>query len=297
MLEINLHKTLQAAHGTMQLAIDVNVEAGKIITLYGESGAGKTSILRMIAGLLLPEQGRLVVNKEVWYDSNKKIWRKPQQRRIGYVFQDYALFPNMTVRQNLEFALPKATKKQSSASTQNVIEELIDIVALQELQHRKPATLSGGQKQRVALARALVTQPEILLLDEPLSALDHAMRQKLQDYLLELHQKFNNTILLVSHEVSEVFKVSHQVLVLEQGRITRQGTPTEIFTPRQVSGKFQLIGKVLEIVPQDVVFLVVILIGSQVIKVVANNNDVIDLNPGDQVLVASKAFNPLIQKV
>lgn len=291
MLEINLHKTLQAAQGSMKLAIDVSIETGKIITLYGESGAGKTSILRMIAGLLMPEQGRLVVNKEVWYDAGNKIWRKPQLRRIGYVFQDYALFPNMTVRQNLEFALPKTNKEPT------VIEELIEIVALQELQHRKPATLSGGQKQRVALARALVTQPEILLLDEPLSALDHTMRQKLQDYLLELHQKFNNTIILVSHEVSEIFKVSHQVLVLEQGRITRQGTPTEIFAPRQVSGKFQLVGKVLEIVPQDVVFLVLILIGSQVIKVVANDNDVIDLNPGDQVLVASKAFNPIIKKV
>ncbi|OJJ14408.1 molybdenum ABC transporter ATP-binding protein [marine bacterium AO1-C] len=294
MLEIKLHKTLQAAQGPMNLAIDVKIEAGQIVTLYGASGAGKTSILRMLAGLLLPEQGRLVINGRVWYDGAKKLWLKPQQRTIGYVFQDYALFPNMTVRQNLEFALPKKTSKQQQ---QSLIEELIGIVALQELQHRKPSTLSGGQKQRVALARALVTQPEVLLLDEPLSALDQAMRQKLQDYLLELHQKFQNTIILVSHEVSEIFKVSHQVLVLEAGKIIRQGTPTQIFTRQQVSGKFQLVGKVLQIIKEDVVYIVLVLIGNQVIKVVANNDDVQGLQTGDRVMVASKAFNPLIQKI
>ncbi|HAS41975.1 MAG TPA: molybdenum ABC transporter ATP-binding protein [Microscillaceae bacterium] len=297
MLEIKLHKTLQAAHGPMQLAIDVNIEAGQIVTLYGASGAGKTSILRMMAGLLMPEQGRLVVNGDIWYEADQKLWRKPQQRPIGYVFQDYALFPNMTVRQNLEFALPKKSAKDTKRRQQSLIEELIEIVALQELQHRKPTTLSGGQKQRVALARALVTQPEVLLLDEPLSALDQAMRQKLQDYLLELHQKFKNTILLVSHDVGEIFKVSHQVLVLEAGQITRQGTPAQIFTRQQVSGKFQLVGKVLEIIREDVVYIVSVLIGNQVIKVVANDDDVAGLQPGDQVMVASKAFNPLIQKI
>jgi len=297
MLEIKLHKTLQAAQGPMHLAIDVNIEAGQIVTLYGASGAGKTSILRMLAGLLTPEQGRLVVNRETWYDTTQKVWLKPQKRPIGYVFQDYALFPNMTVRQNLEFALPKNKQKNTNKSPQSLIEELIDIIALQELQHRKPTTLSGGQKQRVALARALVTQPEVLLLDEPLSALDQAMRQKLQDYLLELHRKFQNTVLLVSHDVGEIFKVSNQVLVLEAGQITRQGTPAQIFTRQQVSGKFQLIGKVLEVIKEDVVYIVSVLIGSQVIKVVANEDDVQGLQPGDRVIVASKAFNPLIQKI
>ena len=311
MLEIKLHKTLQAAQGPLHLNVDVNIEAGQIVTLYGASGAGKTSILRMLAGLLVPEQGRVVLNGAVWYDAAQKYWRKPQQRSIGYVFQDYALFPNMTVRQNLEFALPARKKtalrwvknsrknhrtKMPKDQTQ-LIDELIEIVALQALQHRKPTTLSGGQKQRVALARALVTQPDVLLLDEPLSALDQGMRLKLQDYLLELHQRFQNTIILVSHEVSEIFKVSDQVLVLADGQITQQGTPSQIFTHRQVSGKFQLVGKVLTIIQEEVVYIVSVLIGNQVIRVVANEDDVLDLQPGDQVMVASKAFNPLIQKI
>lgn len=294
MLSIHLHKTLLAAQGKMALTIDTQIQSGIITTLFGESGAGKTSVLRMIAGLLKPDNGRLVVNGKVWYDAAKRIWLKPQQRSIGYVFQDYALFPNMTVRQNLEFAF--ASKKERHQN-QPVIEELISLVALQELQHRKPATLSGGQRQRVALARALVTQPDLLLLDEPLSALDQTMRQKLQNYLLRLHQKFNTTILLVSHEVGEIFKVSHQVLVLEQGRITRQGTPAQVFSHHQVSGKFQLTGKVLQIDKEDVVHLVSVLIGNQIIKVIADESDITNLGIGDEVLVASKAFNPLIKKI
>lgn len=293
MLELHLHKTLLAAGGSMSLKIQTQIPTGQITALFGPSGVGKTSILRMIAGLLKPENGQIIVNGQTWYSSKQKIWLKPQQRSIGYVFQDYALFPHMTVRQNLEFALSTKARKQHQAT----IEELIALVELQQLQQRKPHTLSGGQKQRVALARALVTQPDLLLLDEPLSALDQVMRQKLQDYLLQLHKKLNTTIILVSHEISEIFKVSHQVMVLEQGRIAKQGTPLQVFSPQQVSGKFQLVGKVLQIDKEDVFYIVVVLAGSQVIKVVANENDISDLSIGDQVLVASKAFNPLIRKI
>jgi molybdate transport system ATP-binding protein len=294
MLEIQLRKTLLSAQGTMLLDIDTSIESGKITTLFGASGAGKTSVLRMLAGLLAPEGGKLIVNGRLWYDAAQGIALKPQQRSIGYVFQDYALFPNMTVRQNLEFAF---SNKKEVRQNQALIGQLMELMGLDELQNRKPVTLSGGQRQRVALARALVSKPDLLLLDEPLSALDQTMRQTLQNYLLQLHQEFSPTILLVSHDVGEIFKVSDQVLVLEQGRITRKGTPSQIFAQQQLSGKFQMVGKVVDIIAEDVVYIVSVLVGNQVVKVVADAQDVAPLEVGNEVLLASKAFNPLIRKL
>ncbi len=177
----------------------------------------------MLAGLLPPDTGFIAVNGKVWYDAQNRINLPPQKRSIGFVFQDYALFPNMTVKQNLSFALGK---NQSPA----IIKELIQTVELTELQHRKPATLSGGQQQRVALARALVRKPDLLLLDEPLSALDQSIRVKLQDYILASHRKYGLTTLLVTHDQSEINKLTDQVLIIEEGKIINQGTPEELFS-------------------------------------------------------------------
>ncbi len=290
MLRLSLRKKLTASGGEMLLDVDATIETGSLVTLYGPSGAGKTSILRMIAGLLRPDGGSVEVNGQTWFDSDKKTDRKPQQRSIGLVFQDYALFPNMTVRENLEYAL---AKNQDPA----IISELIDTIELGDLQHRKPDTLSGGQKQRVALARALVRRPEILLLDEPLSALDASMRIKLQDYLLKVHRQFHLTTLLVSHDVSEVLKMSDQIILLENGRITRQGTPLKIFSDRQASNKFQLTGEVLNIEREDVIYVVSVLIGNSLLKVVAAEEEVRELAVGDRVLVMSAVFSPVLQKI
>ncbi len=149
MIQIALQKKLGAANGEMQLDVDIEIEEGMLVTLYGNSGAGKTSILRMIAGLLQPERGLISVNEKCWLDTSRGISLTPQQRKTGFVFQDYALFPNMTVKENLAYALEKGQSKA-------IVEELIRIVELRDLQQRKPSELSGGQKQRVALARALV---------------------------------------------------------------------------------------------------------------------------------------------
>ena len=180
MIHIDLQKTLKSAHGEMNLDIKITIEKGEFVTLYGDSGAGKTSTFRMIAGLLKADSGKIRVNENTWFDASSRINLPPQKRKVGFVFQDYALFPNMTVRQNLEYALDKNQDR-------NIITQLIETVELGQLQNRKPETLSGGQKQRVALARALVQKPEILLLDEPMSALDSKMRLKLQDYILKVH--------------------------------------------------------------------------------------------------------------
>ena len=290
MIDFQLQRTLESSDGEMLLDVSVQIPQGTFMALFGNSGAGKTSILRMLAGLMQSDRGWLEVNGKRWLDTSKAINLPTQKRSIGYVFQDYALFPNMTVKENITYALPKV---QST----NIIDELIDITELDKLQNRKPQTLSGGQQQRVALARALVRQPEILLLDEPLSALDISMRSKLQDYILKVHRQFDLTTILVSHDVSEVFKLCDQVMILEKGKIIQEGTPLEIFSNRKISGKFQFTGEIVHIQEEGVIYVVSVLIGNHLVKVVADTSEVEEFSIGDKVLVASKAFNPLIQKI
>ena len=290
MIELNFHKKLLAAEGEMLLKIDLNIQKGALITLYGPSGAGKTSCLRILSGLLKPDRGYIKVHDTSWFDSDQKINRSPQERATGMVFQDYALFPNMTIRENLEFALRKG-------QTKNIIEDLIEVVELGDLQNRNPETLSGGQKQRVAFARALVQKPEILLLDEPLAALDVKIRLKLQSYIYKIHKEFGLTTILISHDIGEIVKLSDQVVVLEHGKIVKKGSPQEIFINKHLSGKFQFTGEVIAIDKEEVVYIVTVLIHNSIIKVVADSSEIKDLNPGDKVVVASKAFNPILYKI
>lgn len=290
MITLRIQKTLQAAQGEMLLDLELAIKRGQLVTLYGPSGAGKTSTLRILSGLLQPDNGQIIVNDVTWLDTSKKINLPPQRRKIGYVFQDYALFPNMTVLQNLEFALgPKGDK--------SILKALINTVELGNLQDRKPTTLSGGQKQRVALARALVQQPEILLLDEPLSALDQKIRSKLQDYLLRVHRQYQLTTILISHDIGEIHKLSDWVFVLENGQLRQEGHPDTVFSSQQLSGKFKFTGEVLKIEQEEVVNVITVLIQNQVVKVIALPAEVADLAVGDRVMVASKAFNPVIYKI
>ncbi len=290
MIKARLRKQLWSTEGEMDLNVELSIEKGAFVTLYGPSGAGKTSILRMLAGLLPPDSGKIEVEGQTWFDSGQKTSLAPQKRKLGFLFQDYALFPNMTVRQNLEFALSKGQKS-------TIIEELLEVMQLTTMADRKPELLSGGQKQRVALARALVPQPGVLLLDEPLSALDGDMRSRLQGFILEAHQRFHLTTILVSHDVGEILKLSDHMLTLFEGKIIKSGKPAEIFSNHEVSGKFQFTGEILDITQQDFIFVISVLIGRNLIKVVADESDTRNLNIGDKVLVASKAFNPIIQKL
>ena len=290
MIRLDIQKKLQAAAGEMLLDLDLEIKQGQLVTFYGASGAGKTSTLKMLSGLMNPDEGEIKVGVSTWFHSDRKINLRPQHRKIGYVFQNYALFPNMTVLQNLEFGLGKGQNKA-------IIQELVDMTELGDLQHRSPETLSGGQKQRVALARALVQQPEILLLDEPLSALDIKIRSKLQDYILSVHRKFNLTTVLVSHDIGEIHKLSDWVFELQNGQVIRQGRPTDVFVHDNISGNFKFTGEVLKIEKQDVVYVLTVLVQNEVVKVIAQDADVIDLQVGDKVVVASNAFNPVIYKI
>ena len=175
----------------------------------------------MIAGLTKPDGGFIRVGNQAWYDSGAKINMKPQLRDIGFVFQDYALFPNMTVKEHLLYASPQKEHKYISG--------LLDVFHLKGLCDRKPGKLSGGQQQRLAVARALARKPRILLLDEPLSALDSDMRLALQDEIIQAHKNFHATTLLVSHDVNEVTRLSDFVYVIDNGRISNQGRPGDVF--------------------------------------------------------------------
>lgn len=239
MIRLQVQKQLNAAIGKMQLDLDLDLATGQLYALYGKSGAGKTSILRMLAGLLSPDQGLIKVQDKTWFSTSDKVNLKPQKRKVGLVFQDYALFPNMSVEQNLRFALGKHQDTQ-------IIDELIAIMELEGLRSYRPNKLSGGQQQRVALARALVQKPQLLLLDEPLSALDTEMRQKLQHYIRQAHDRYQITTILVSHNLPEVQKMADHILVIEAGKIIRQGSPSEVFGQPD---KIQLQGIIQKIEP------------------------------------------------
>ena len=233
MIEFSLNKTLHTAEGEMQLNVSARIESGKFVSLYGASGSGKTSLLRMLAGFMKPENGYIKVNEAVWFDAAKKINTEPQHRKIGFVFQDYALFPNMNVRENISFALKKNESKE-------IVDELLELSGLSNLANRKIQALSGGQQQRVALARAIVKKPAVLLLDEPLSAVDSGMRAQLQGTLAEMHKRFGLTTILVSHNSDEIVKLSDTVFHLENGKFQQQAAPAAFFlnssTPGTLTG-------------------------------------------------------------
>ena len=289
MIELSVQKELRSSGGTMLLDIELKVGKGDIVTLYGRSGAGKTSLLLLLAGLMRPDSGFIRVDGQTWTDTEKGQWTRPQERNVGLVFQEYALFPNMTVMENLSYALRGGQKDET--------EHLIEIMDLKELRNRKPETLSGGQKQRVALARALVNKPSLLLLDEPLSALDQDMRGRLQQYILQVHREYGLTTLLISHDVTEIIKMSDYVMEMELGRVIRKATPGEIFTHEKLNAKFQFTGEVMKMTRQDFIVIVTVLVGRELVKVVANDSEVEGMEVGDRVLIASKAFNPVIHKI
>ena len=289
MIRVKVKKKLHTADGPMNLHVDFEVSKDEMVTLFGKSGAGKTTILRMIAGLTNPDEGYIEVNHEVWFDSHKKVNWAVQKRQIGFVFQEYTLFPNMTIEENLNFAL--MDKRDAP-----LIDELLAMTHLTELRKRKPDYLSGGQKQRAALVRALLRKPKMFLLDEPLSALDLSLRIKLQDELVEIHKRFNVPTIFVSHDLSEIFRLSNRILVIEDGRIKKDGHPDVLFGDHMTSGKFRFPCVILDIQQDNFLYIVTIQVGQHLTKVVATESEVMDLKMGDKIFVAAKAFNPIILK-
>ena len=289
MIKIQIKKPMHTPRGMETLDIDLNIDKGDFITFFGESGAGKTTFLGILAGLTRPQEGFIEVDGEVWFDSKRGVDLAIQQRRTGFVFQENCLFPHMTVRENLEYACGVGQNYYN-------IDQWMALMGLKGLEDQKPGNLSGGQKQRVALIRALLNHPKILLLDEPLSDLDIHSRLNLQDEIIKIYQQTGITTILVSHDISEVFKLSQKIFVLDCGRITKSGTPQEVFVNNDLSGKFKFTARILEILKDGVLNILTLSIGNHVTKVVASDEEISGLTIGSQVIVAAKAFNPLIVK-
>ena len=289
MIEIKVKKKLRFSDGGGILEVDEKIGGSDFLVLYGPSGAGKTTILRMLSGLVSPDEGKIIVDGKTWFDKNEKINLPPQKRSIGFVFQDYALFPNMTVKENLLYA--------QESRDDHLLSEIIGLLSLDGLDNRRPEDLSGGQKQRVAVARAIIRRPQILLLDEPLSALDNATRLDLQNILAEIHRRLGLTSVMVSHELSEIARLGKKVWILEKGKVIEKGDPFSVFSKGKVSGKVKIVGEIINIQKEDIVFVVTVVTGNNFVKVIAAEDDIMSLSIGDKVLIASKAFNPIIMKI
>ena len=281
---------MKTSKGDVILQIDKEFKQGDFISIYGESGAGKTTILRSIAGLIRPQSGLIKIGDKILFDSKNDIFVPPQKRKVGFVFQDYALFPNLTVYENLHFALEKGKNK-------NKINELLELMDLSALARSYPSKLSGGQCQRVALARALVQEPDILLLDEPLSALDFKMRNFLQDEILKIWKYFKLTILLISHDISEIYKLSQRVIELKNGQITKDTNIKELFK-NNLSSEFKITALVIDIEKIDDLVVLILLIGHEFIKFSLTqkefNEKFSKLKPNDNIILLQKSQNFLL---
>jgi molybdate transport system ATP-binding protein len=281
MIKCNIQKKLYGSDGIINLDINLDIKKNEFIALSGDSGSGKTTLLRILAGLE-KANGDIVVNNNIWQNS---VFNLPTQKRdIGFVFQDYALFENMTIEDNLLFV----NKDKHLASY------LLEVTNLFELKNRLPSTLSGGQKQRVSLCRAFMNRPKLLLMDEPLSALDPSMRTKLQNEILTLHKEFDTTTIMVSHDPSEIYRLSTRVLVLKNGLIINDGKPKDILLKTTGSAKFSFEGELLDILKVDVINIAIVSIGQQIVEVVVSNDEVRNLEIGSKVNISTKAFNPTI---
>lgn len=226
--------------GTFHLSLDFSAEAGTTTVLLGESGAGKTTVLRLLAGLLDPERGRIALDGETYFDSERRIRIPPQERPFGYVFQDYVLFPHLTVFENVAFGL-RAGRLPRRMVAQRVGEAL-EKVHLVGLDRRRPAQLSGGQQQRVAIARALALQPRLLLLDEPLSALDVQTRREVRQELRHILSQLEITTVMVTHQYLEALLFGHSILVLEAGSVLQQGDQRDLLERPRSSYVAELVG-------------------------------------------------------
>ncbi len=218
-LSISIRKNLGS------FVLDVSWEINnELAVLFGHSGAGKSLTLQMIAGLIGPDQGVIRLDEMLFFDSASGKGLRPQDRMLGYVFQDLALFPHMTVHQNILYGGHGISKTESLVRA----DEMIRRFRIADLRDRLPAQISGGQKQRVALARALMRRPRALLLDEPFSALDNPVRREMRKLLREVRNEFNIPIVLITHDVSEAYAVADRIIAYSGGRIVQTGSPFEV---------------------------------------------------------------------
>ncbi|MGI6451805.1 MAG: sulfate/molybdate ABC transporter ATP-binding protein [Desulfitobacteriia bacterium] len=225
-LSVNISKKLKDY--TLKINMEIN---GETLGFLGASGSGKSMTLRCIAGLVKPDQGRITLNGRVLYDSAQRIDLPVQERQVGLLFQNYALFPNLTVKENITFGLRNLPKREQEAKAQ----AKMAMLGLSALQDRYPGQISGGEQQRTALARTLVTEPRCLLLDEPFSALDNHIRSQLEKQLLDNLAGFPGPVVFVTHNLRECYRLSKKIMIIDQGVVVAYGDRDEVFVnPRTV---------------------------------------------------------------
>ena len=290
MLEFDLSKQFGKGKSSFLLDVKAELPVGKIIGVFGPSGAGKSSLLRLISGLEKPDRGFLKIKKEVWSDTAQKVFLKPQQRSVGYLFQAYSLFPNMTIFENLTFAAGKNKHTKE-------LKELLIATQLIDKKDQYPISLSGGEQQRAALARALVRRPSLLLLDEPLAALDDAIRASLQSYILELHERFQPTTLLVSHDRSELAKLCDLVIEIKEGKIIQMGNPTILFGDVEMIDLTKGSFKILTLTRNNDNLIVEIVADKKKIKMALNSTTWPALKSGDTIQLTGGEFTLLSTKI
>ncbi len=219
----DINKTFAQAAEPAVKDVSFEVQEGEILTLLGPSGCGKTTLLRLIAGLERPDSGQIILQgKKV---AGENCWIPPEKRGVGMVFQDYALFPHLNVRDNISFGL----KNKNETNNENKVREMIELVGLENQVDKNPADLSGGQQQRVALARALITDPLLVLLDEPFSNLDMNLREKMRREVVHILRKSETPAVFVTHDQEEALSISDKILVMNRGQIVQQGSPREVY--------------------------------------------------------------------
>ena len=264
MVQIDINKKLHGSNGDMDLKVNFTINQGEFIAISGQSGSGKTTLLRVLAGLE-DADGTITVDGDIWQDTSTKL--SVQKRQIGFVFQDYALFPNMSIIENLLFV-----KKDK-----DLAKRLLKITELEELANRYPHTLSGGQQQRVSLARAMMNQPKLLLMDEPLSALDPYMRNKLQNKIVELHNEFKTTTIMVSHDKLEIYKLANRVIEINNGKIVSDKLINEVLDSSKDNDILKIDAEILAIQNDSAK----VYLNNQVLNIKLTKEQLASFNVGD----------------
>ena len=270
--------------------VDFTLPRGGITVIFGPSGSGKSTILRLLAGLECAEAGSIYLGSQPWVDSTKGINLPPQERAVGFLFQDLALFPHLDVKANIGYAL-------DGKNNLNSVTKMIDMAELTGLEDRYPHELSGGEKQRVALSRALIRSPELLLLDEPFSALDASVKKTLYNEIIKLHKKIGFTAVLVTHDLAEAYKLAEHAVTLKSGKVERQGSPEEVFLGKGLSTRIQIPVKVFAMESDEIHTLLSVEDGGRTFRVFVDNDEAKSISIGDEVIVAAKASEALVFKI
>ncbi|MGB0805044.1 MAG: ATP-binding cassette domain-containing protein [Salibacteraceae bacterium] len=259
MIKVDVTYSIGNGNQVLDFVFDCEIPKEKISIIYGKSGVGKTTLLRLLAGLDKPDEGVISESNNVWFHSGTRVNLSPIQRETRLVFQESTLFPNMSVKENLDFA-------KTTFSSSDYCEEIITGLQLTELLNLYPNQLSGGQAQRVSIGQMLIGKPSNLFMDEPLTSLDHKVRSEIQEFIKTVQNKYQMTMVIVSHDLEETFKLSDYVILLESGSNIKQGCPFEVFKGQIIENN-TCIGNVIRIneISEDRIR-VYILVGNQIIK-------------------------------